>query len=104
MPRIVKLVLIASVSAAILAGAGWFGVYYWQTGRFQVATDDAYVQADYTAVAPKVSGHIAEVLVADNQTVQAGALLARIDDRDFRTALEQARADTASATAEIANI
>ena len=53
-----------------------------------VDTDDAYVQADNTLIAPRVSGYISEVLVADNQAVKAGQVLARIDDRDYQTALE----------------
>ena len=52
-----------------------------------VATDDAYVQADNTLIAPRVSGYISQVLVDDNQPVKAGEVLARIDDRDFQTAL-----------------
>ena len=56
-------------------------------------TDDAYVNADYTLVAPKVSGYINTVLVQDNQQVKAGELLATLDDRDYRVALESARAD-----------
>ncbi|MDE1188517.1 MAG: HlyD family secretion protein [Pantoea sp.] len=56
-------------------------------------TDDAYVNADYTLVAPKVSGYIASVNVQDNQRVKAGELLATLDDRDYRVALETARAN-----------
>src|ERR1044072_1518130 len=70
-----------------IAGAADFGHYYFTTGRYLESTDDAYVKADSTIIAPKVSGHIAAVLVADNEPVKAGQLLARIDDRDFRTAL-----------------
>ena len=58
---------------------------YWTVGRFEVSTDDAYVQADSTTIAPKVSGYIAAVLVRDNERVKTGQVLARIDDRDFRT-------------------
>ncbi len=61
-------------------------------------------QADYTTIAPKVSGYIADVKVEDNQTVKAGDVLAVIDDRDFRTALVQAKADVASAKADVDNI
>ncbi len=99
-----KRALLGTLSAVALGAVVWGGVYYWQTGRFQVSTDDAYVQADFTAVAPKVTGYIAEVLVSDNQAVRAGQVLARIDDRDFRTALQQAKADTVAAQAEIGNI
>src|SRR6185503_10274411 len=78
-----------------VAAAAGFGHYYLTTGRYLETTDDAYVKADSTIVAPKVSGYIGEVLVADNEPVKAGQLLARIDDRDFRAALDQARADVA---------
>jgi membrane fusion protein (multidrug efflux system) len=97
----IKQGLIAGVSAVVLAAGGYWGADYWRTGRFLESTDDAYLQADYTTIAPKVSGYIAEVLVADNQPVKAGQVLARIDDSDFRTALDQANADMASGEADI---
>jgi membrane fusion protein, multidrug efflux system len=68
------------------------------------STDDAYVQADSTIVAPKVSGYIAELLVNDNQSVKAGQTLARIDDRDYRAALAEATASVAAAAASVANL
>jgi membrane fusion protein (multidrug efflux system) len=101
--RIVKRTALALALLAGAAGAGQFGYDYWSHGRFLVSTDDAYVKADYTSVAPKVSGYIAEVLVEDNQPVKAGQVLARIDDRDFRTALDRARADVAAAEASVRN-
>jgi membrane fusion protein (multidrug efflux system) len=73
-------------------------------GRFQISTDDAYVQADSTIIAPKVGGYLREVDVTDNQAVKAGQLLAKIDDRDFVAALDQARAGVAAAQADIDNI
>jgi membrane fusion protein, multidrug efflux system len=88
---------------AVIAGGAYFGHDYWTVGRFLVSTDDAYVKADSTVVAPKVPGYLAEVLVEDNQPVKAGQVLARIDDRDFRTALDQARADVVAAQASIHN-
>ena len=100
--RHLRKTLLAAASALALVGAGYFGWEYWTVGRFLVSTDDAYVQADNTTIAPKVSGYIAEVLVGDNEPVKAGQTLARIDDRDFRVALEQAQADVAAAEAAIA--
>jgi membrane fusion protein (multidrug efflux system) len=94
-------VLLAAAGLAALAAAGAYGRDYWTTGRFLVTTDDAYVQADNTIVAPKVAGYIAKVLVADNEPVKAGQRLAEIDDRDFRVALDAARADVAAALAAI---
>ena len=62
------------------------------------------MKADSTIISPKVSGYIAQVLVGDNQPVKAGQLLARIDDRDFRAALDQAHADVAAAEAAVRNL
>src|ERR1051326_7533153 len=101
--RLKRAVLALALIAGIF-GAADYGHYYWTTGRFLVSTDDAYVKADFTTVAPKVSGYIAEVQVVDNQPVKAGQALARIDQRDFRAALDQAKADVAAAQAAIANI
>lgn len=56
-------------------------------------TNDAYVNADYTLVAPRVSGYVASVNVRDNQQVKAGEVLATLDDRDYRVALETALAN-----------
>src|ERR1700738_2437462 len=81
-----------------------YGYRYLTTGRYLETTDDAYVKADSTIIAPKVSGYIAQVLVNDNQPVKAGQLLAKIDDRDFRAALSQAEADVAAAEAAVRNL
>jgi membrane fusion protein, multidrug efflux system len=97
----------AALVIALLAGTalgGYYGHSYWTTGRYLESTDDAYVKADYTTVAPKVAGYIAEVLVQDNQPVTAGQLLAKIDDRDFRAALAQANADVNAAAAAVRNL
>src|SRR3546814_16703261 len=66
------------------------------------STDDAYVQADFTTVAPPVSGVIGKVLVEDNQPVKAADLLAAIDDRNFIVPVDAAQAQTAAATARVA--
>ena len=96
-----------ALAVILLAGAAYgiqFSHYYWTTGRFIESTDNAYVKADYTTVAPKVAGYIKEVLVNDNDTVKAGQVLATIDDRDFQIALNQTRADLQGAEAAIANL
>ncbi len=96
--------LIGGGAVALLAGAGLYGQYWWDTARFLVSTDDAYLQADSVIISPKVSGYIASVLVADNEQVHAGQVLARIDDRDYRTSLAAAQADLAAQAASIANL
>ena len=95
--------LLTGAALAMLAGTAWYGWDYWTVGRFQVSTDDAYVKADNTTVAPKVSGYLYRVLVGDNERIMAGQILAQIDDRDFKVALDQAKADVAAARAAIAS-
>ena len=95
---------LALAASLCVAGAAAFGHYYLVTGRYLETTDDAYVKADSTIIAPKVSGYISEVLVADNEKVAAGQPLARIDDRDFKTALDQARADVTASEAAVRNL
>jgi len=100
----VRRAALAFAAALGVAGATVYGHYYVTAGRYLETTDDAYVKADSTIIAPKVSGYIAEVLVADNEPVQSGQVLARIDDRDFRTALKQAQADVAASEAAVKNL
>ena len=68
------------------------------------STDDAYVLADFTTVAPRVSGTVESVLIEDNQVVNKGDLLATLDDRDFIAAVNAAKAQVASARAGIASL
>ncbi|UWU94176.1 HlyD family secretion protein [Bradyrhizobium sp. CB1015] len=97
----IRKALIAGAALALLATASWYGWDYWSVGRFLVSTDDAYVKADNTTIAPRVSGYLTQVLVGDNQHVKTGQVLARIDDRDFKVALDQAKADVAAADAAV---
>jgi len=97
----IKRVFLGAAAVVLLVAAADFGYRYWTVGRYLESTDDAYVKADFTTVAPKVSGYIGEVLVKDNEPVKAGQILARIDNRDFRTALDQAKADVETADASI---
>jgi membrane fusion protein (multidrug efflux system) len=102
--QVIKRVALALAVSLGAAAAADFGYGYFTTGRYLESTDDAYVKADSTIISPKVSGYIAQVLVGDNQPVKAGQLLARIDDRDLRTALEQAQADVAGSEAAVRNL
>ena len=96
--------LIALAVGLSLTLAGLYGDYWWNTGRFLVTTDDAYVQVHSALIAPQVSGYIIAVPVDDNQRVHAGQLLARIDPRLYQAALDQARANVAAAQASIATL
>jgi len=80
------------------------GYLYWDyISHFEV-TDDSYVAARQFAIAPEVSGYITAVPVTDNEHVVAGQVIARIDDRTYRAALDQAEAQVAAAKANIENI
>ncbi len=102
--KAVKRAALALLVALGIATAADFGYGYLTTGRYLESTDDAYVKADSTIISPKVSGYIAQVLVGDNQPVTAGQILARIDDRDFRAALDSAHADVDAAEAAVRNL
>ncbi|MBF7979699.1 MULTISPECIES: HlyD family secretion protein [Rahnella] len=67
-------------------------------------TDDAFVSADSTLVAPRISGTIADVYVQDNQSVKAGDVLAKIDDRDYRNAVLTAQASLETANAQMLSL
>src|SRR3984957_4722630 len=99
-----RTVLTVGIALALIAAAVAYGRYYWVVGRFLESTDDAYVQADSTIIAPQVSGYLREVLVDDNQPVKATQPLAKIDDREYVAALDQAKADVATAQADIQTI
>jgi len=86
----------------ILAAAG--GSLYWDYAEHFATTDDAFIAARQFAIAPKAPGYITDVLVTDNQHVPAGGVIVRIDERDYRIALEQAQAQVAGAEANIENI
>ena len=92
------------LAALLLASVAGGGYLYWEDARHYETTDDAFIAARQFAIAPKVAGYLTAVPVTDNQHVVAGEVIARIDQRDYRTALEQAEAQVAAAQASIANI
>jgi membrane fusion protein (multidrug efflux system) len=93
-----------ALGLALFAAAAGLGYLYWDYARHFETTDDAFIAARQYAIAPKVSGYLTAVPVTDNQHVAAGDVIARIDDRDYRIALEQAQAQMANAKANIENI
>ncbi|HQT47724.1 MAG: hemolysin D [Acidocella sp. 20-63-7] len=97
-----SLVWVGAVLLTLAAAA--YGVEYWVSGRFIENTDDAYVGGNVSALAPEVGGLVAEVAVTDDETVQAGQLLIKLDDRPYRAALAKAMADVAAAKAAVANL
>jgi len=98
-----RLVLIGILALLALAVAG-YSVYYVLVGRFYVSTDDAYVRANNTMLGARVSGHIDAILPGDNAVVHAGDLILKIDDGDYRIAVDAARTRIATQQATIDRI
>lgn len=97
--------VVLAVLALVAAGAvAWYGAHWWQEGRFMQETDDAYVGGNITVVTAKVPGYISRVLVADNQLVRAGEVLATLDDRDYKATLSKAEGAVAAAQALLGNL
>jgi membrane fusion protein (multidrug efflux system) len=91
--------LLLCVSAVAVLGAGWA----WARSD-KTSTDNAYVRGDVTGLAPKIAGYVTSVAVRDNQAVEAGDVLFRIDDRDYRARLAQATANVEAAEARLGNV
>jgi membrane fusion protein (multidrug efflux system) len=98
-----RLLYIAGL-AIVLFGAAWYGHHWWYEGRFIENTDDAYVGGDIAVLGAKVPGYIAMVAAGDNQAVRAGDVLVKLDDRDYRAALEKAEGTVAAEQALLENL
>ena len=92
----VKLLLVAVV---LLLGSTAAWAYFHFLNR--VSSDDAQVDGHITAIAPKISGNVLEVLVKDNQAVKAGDVLVRIDPRDYQARVDMARAALQQAESQL---
>ncbi|MET0482221.1 MAG: HlyD family secretion protein [Aestuariivirgaceae bacterium] len=92
------------LSLALVVLATGLGALYWDHARRFESTDDAFIAARQFSISPKVAGYIIAVPVTDNQHVNAGDVIARIDERDFQVALQQAEAQVGVAAANIQNI
>ncbi|HEY4143337.1 MAG TPA: HlyD family secretion protein [Pseudolabrys sp.] len=96
--------VLMGVALAVLAGVGWTGFNYAVAGRYMVSTDDAYVKADATTLAAKVAGYVSAIDVNDNTYVHTGDVIARIDDGDYKLAVNAARDKVATQQATVARI
>lgn len=102
-PRSRKLLTVGAAAVLVLA-AGAYGANYMLVVRFNVSTDDAYVRANNTVLGARVTSHIAEILPADNSLVHKGDVVFRIDDGDYRIALDDARAKLAIQQATVERV
>lgn len=99
-----KPLLYAGSTAIVLALAAWGGSRLVMGNGIDQYTNDAYVTADFTAVAPKISGRIDRVLAEDNEAVHVGDELAHIEDDDYRAALDAARGRLQAAQGAVRNL
>jgi membrane fusion protein (multidrug efflux system) len=97
-----KVLMGLGVLLALAAAA--YGTHYFLVGRFFVSTDDAYVRANNSTLGARVSGHIEAILAADNSLVRTGDVIFRIDDGDYRIAVNAARTRIATQQATIERI
>lgn len=93
-------VVMLSVPLALVA----FGVYYYITSGRYVSTENAYVKQDIVSISPEIGGKIVEVSVQENDQVQAGDLLFRIDAAPFALAVSEADAEIAAAQVTVQNL
>lgn len=98
----------AKITSAVLLLAVAIGCVLYlnrpESSASSQSTKDAYVQADFTFVAPQIVGKVDQVFVEENQQVKAGDLLATIDDRDFVVAVDAAKAQVSGANASVASL
>ncbi|RVU21716.1 HlyD family secretion protein [Methylobacterium oryzihabitans] len=102
--RPLRRLLLLTALAGALGGGAYAVREYVEVGRFMVSTDDAYVQADISTLAAKVSGYLDAVPVVNGQAVKAGDVIARIEDGDYRLALKAAEDKLATQGSTIARI
>jgi membrane fusion protein (multidrug efflux system) len=92
-----RLPLMLAGPILVLLAAG----YWYLTGGRYVSTDDAYIQAARVAISTDISGRVVEIDVKDNQKVNAGQMLFRLDRRPFQIAVDEAKAQLASVRFQI---
>jgi membrane fusion protein (multidrug efflux system) len=95
----VRWALFALLPLALIAGGYWY-----VTGGQVMSTDDAYVEADTVGISTDVSGIVKQIDVTENQHVDAGQVLYRLDPRQFQIALDNAKANLAQTALSIASM
>lgn len=93
----------AAIALALLLVVAGIAIW-WLNARQYESTDDAFIDARIVTIGAQIAGRITELAVTDNQHVQAGDVLLRIDDSDYQANLKQADAGVAAAEAEIVNV
>jgi membrane fusion protein (multidrug efflux system) len=98
-----RFVMVGIIGLLALAAIS-YAAYYLLVGRFYISTDDAYVRANNTTLGARVSGHVAAIVPGDNAIVHQGEVIFKIDDGDYRIAVDAARTKIATQQATIDRI
>ena len=99
-----KWMLYVGLAGFVAFAVARYGYDWWSVGRFIESSDDAYAGGNVTPISPHVAGFVAQILVPDNGYVRAGQPLIRLDDRDFRAAVDRAAAIVAARQATLASL
>lgn len=102
-PSIIRRIVLGAIIIGALAAAGNYGYNWYTLGRFQVSTDDAYVKADMSQIGAKVAGYVTDIPAAENSAVKAGNIILKLDDGDFKLAVDAAKAKIETQKAVIAS-
>jgi membrane fusion protein (multidrug efflux system) len=97
----VRRIVMGVALVAALSAAAYYGHSYWTVGRFAVSTDDAYVKADMSVLGGKIAGYVDSVPFGDNATVKAGDVVLKLDDGDYKLAVDAAKAKIETQKASI---
>jgi membrane fusion protein, multidrug efflux system len=100
----IRRIILGAVLLTALGTAAYY-IYGWFTlGRFQVSTDDAYVQTDLSQLGAKIAGYVVEIPATENSAVKTGDVIVKLDDGDYKLALASAEARIETQNAAIATI
>jgi membrane fusion protein, multidrug efflux system len=92
-----RIVVVFAVIAVVAIG----GYFLWRYFNTYESTDDAQIDGHINAISARITGHVEAVMAEDEQYVQQGDVLVRIDPRDYQVAVAQAEADLRNAEAEL---
>ena len=94
-----------ALAIAALCVLGLVGLaVWWITSSGYISTDDAFIDTRTVTISPQISAQVVDVPVTDNQSVTTGTVLVRLDDREYKAAVDQSKAQVDAAQANIANI
>ncbi|RZA02845.1 MAG: HlyD family secretion protein [Sphingobacteriaceae bacterium] len=93
--------VIPIILGIILLGGAFFGIKQYIYFGKHVDTDDAQIDGDISPVVTRVGGYVDSIFFEENTHVNKGQVLVKIDDRDLKVKLEQARAAQVGASAGV---